>query len=73
MFFSREGDWRDVSRDALIFATADEALKYAAEGEMSRSVRAVVRFREEKCHILLPLLGEFHSEAVGSRHGAKFR
>ena len=65
MFLGEEGRWEDLSRDALVFATAAEALQFADEAEMRRSVCAVIRFRDDKYHILMPLLDRAVHAATG--------
>ena len=69
MFLVREGHWRDVSRDALIFSNAADAFRFAHEAEMGRDVRAVVRFREDKYHILMPLMDEAMPVARHQKRG----
>jgi hypothetical protein len=65
MFLGEEGRWEDLSRDALVFATAAEALQFADQAEMGRSVCAVIRFRDDKYHILMPLLDRAANAATG--------
>lgn len=55
LFLSQDGHWAELSRDALLFVSAREALRFAEDASLSRFVRAVVRVRRDKHFILMPL------------------
>jgi hypothetical protein len=66
LFLGANGSWSDLSRNALIFSSATEALRFANESQLSAAVRAVVRVQRERHYILMPLL-DFSDDAAAAR------
>jgi hypothetical protein len=56
LFLREDGGWGELSRDAQIFASAGEALRFAGKAGLISEVRTVVRVQRERHYILMPLL-----------------
>jgi hypothetical protein len=56
LFLGDDGVWAERSRDALIFASAAEALRFAEASGSGRLLRLVVRVQRDTHYVLMPLL-----------------
>lgn len=56
LYLSTDGGWAHFSRDALVFISTADALRFAEASEMLALLRPVVRVRQEHHYVLMPLL-----------------
>lgn len=56
LYLGTNGNWEDLSRDALTFISAADAQRFAEASELVNTLRLIVRVQRERHYILMPLL-----------------